>query len=147
MERSEVYESGNVVDGSHEPTRTRSSSPDAVERATQAQQDNQHLGQRLANARASTQALVAEYVECCARIRTEIARRREELATLERIRAELNASVTRYAHLLRALGEPPERALVVIKVAFSEAAPHQDDDNRAVLEDIVRWAVDAYYAA
>jgi hypothetical protein len=49
--------------------------------------------------------------------------------------------------LLRALGEPPERTLVVVKTAFSEAAPRQDDNNRAVLEDIVKWVVDAYYAA
>jgi hypothetical protein len=77
----------------------------------------------------------------------ELASQREAAAVRAEIRSELSESVIRYAILLRALGEPPERTLVVIKTAFSEAAPHQDDDNRAVLEDIVKWVVDAYYAA
>jgi hypothetical protein len=108
--------------------------------------DGDELRRRLAEARARTQELISHYVDSCSRLNMELASQREAAAVRAEIRSELSASVIRYAILLRALGEPPERTLVVIKTAFSEAAPHQDDDNRAVLEDIVKWVVDAYYA-
>ena len=109
--------------------------------------DGAELRRRLAEARARTQTLVSTYVDSCTRLNADRARRRELTMEREQVRSELSASVARYAMLLRALGEPPERTLVLIKNAFSEAAPHQDDDNRAVLGDIVKWVVDAYYAA
>ncbi|HEX4684235.1 MAG TPA: hypothetical protein VH277_16070 [Gemmatimonadaceae bacterium] len=109
--------------------------------------EREELRQRVTEARERTKELIGHYLASCARMNASLARHRETIATREDSRAALSASVARYALLLRALGEPPERTLVLIKNAFSEAAPHQDDDNRAALEDIVKWIVTAYYAA
>ena len=133
--------------GARETALSRLPSADALDQDVALPRDDQQLARRVVEARARTQELIGDYVRTCARVNTELTRRREAAAERERIRAELRASVARFALLLRALGEPPERTLVLIKTAFSEAAPHQDDDNRAVLEDIVKWVVDAYYAA
>ena len=105
------------------------------------------LRQRLDEARSRTKELIAVYLAVRASHHAVMARHRENSAAREETRAMLSASVARYTKLLHALGEPPERALVLIKTAFNEAAPHQDDDNRAALADIVKWVVDAYYAA
>lgn len=126
---------------------SRLTSSDAADRGFPSPLDGEELRKRLAEARKRTQALICDYVASCMRMNVELARRRELAIVREEIRSELSTSVGRYALLLRTLGEPPERTLVVIKNAFSEAAPHQNDDNRAVLEDIVKWVVDAYYAA
>lgn len=94
--------------------------------------ERDELRQRAVEARERTKELIGQYLAAGAR---------------EDSRAALSGSVARYALLLRALGEPPERTLVLIKNAFNEAAPHQDEVNRAALEDIVKWIVTAYYAA
>ena len=109
--------------------------------------EREELRQRVADARMRTKELIALYLASSARLNAALARHREAAGAREDARAALSASVARYALLLRALGEPPERTLVLIKNAFSEAAPLQDEDNRAALEDIVKWIVDAYYAA
>jgi len=148
----ELFESGEVREregevGWREGAHSGRSFPDALTHGVQLPGDHDDLEQCLTDTRARTQALIAEYVESCAKIWTQFARRREEpKATRERIRADLNASIACYARLLRALDKPPERMLVHIKVAFTEAAPHQDDDTRELLEDVVRWAIEAYYA-
>jgi hypothetical protein len=111
-----------------------------------AERDELHL--RIVESRARTKELVALYLTYSgARQNGSIAHRREEASLREEARAALSASVARYAVLLRSLGEPPERTLVSIKTAFTEAAPLQDQDNRAALEDVVRWIVEAYYSA
>jgi hypothetical protein len=132
--------------GPREDTFARLSASRAEDRPIPSPIDGE-LRRRAAEARARTQALINDYVVCCTRMNAELTRRRELVVARDKIRSELSASIARYAVLLRALGEPPERALVLVKTAFSEAAPHQDDDSRAVLEDIVKWVVDAYYAA
>ena len=133
--------------GPRERAHSRLSAADTGNQDVASSLDDEELRRRVAEARARTQELIGHYVQTCARLNTELTRRREAAVERDAIRTELSASVARFAVVLRALGEPPERALVLIKTAFSEAAPHQDDDNRAVLEDIVKWVVDAYYAA
>jgi hypothetical protein len=66
-----------------------------------------------------------------------------------RIRAELRESVVAYVRDLRAQGVPSERMLVLVKVAVREATPPELDayEARALMEDVVRWSVDAYYHA
>ena len=125
----------------------RLSALEAGNRETPSSIDIEELRRRLGEAREHTKALIGNYVETCSGLKTALAGRREAAAERDRVRSELSASIARFARLLRALGEPPERTLVLIKTTFSEAAPHQDDDNRAVLEDIVKWVVDAYYVA
>nr|ASV46937.1 hypothetical protein [uncultured bacterium] len=65
------------------------------------------------------------------------------------LRAQLRASVTAYVRHLRADGAPPERMLVLVKAAVSESAPPELDpvEAHALMEDVVRWSVEAYYHA
>jgi hypothetical protein len=71
----------------------------------------------------------------------------ELLVAAQALRDQLRDSVASYAHVLRAADTMPERVVVLVKSAVVESGPLRDHDHRAVLEDVVRWAVDAYYAA
>ena len=104
------------------------------------------LRQRVVDARVRTKELIGVYLASSGRLTAALARHREAEVAREDARAALSATVARYAVLLRALGEPPERTLVLIKSAFREATPHQNEDSRAALEDVVKWIVEAYYA-
>jgi len=63
------------------------------------------------------------------------------------LRAQLRASVTAYVRALRAEQTPPQRALVLVKTAVQEAPPPalDADEARALMDDVVRWCVEAYY--
>jgi hypothetical protein len=63
------------------------------------------------------------------------------------LRAELRAAVTAYVRHLRREGEPPQRMLVLVKDAVGDSLPTQLDqtDRRALLADVVRWSIAAYY--
>ncbi len=65
------------------------------------------------------------------------------------LRAQLRASVTAYVRHLKADGAAPERMLVLVKAAVSESTPPELDpaETRALMEDVVRWSVEAYYHA
>ena len=65
------------------------------------------------------------------------------------LRAELRTSVTAYVRHLRDEGVPPERMLVLVKSTLRESTPADLDalEARALMEDVVRWSVDAYYEA
>jgi hypothetical protein len=65
------------------------------------------------------------------------------------LREQLRASVTAYVRHLKADGLPAERVLVFVKSAVREgAAPELDPaEVRALMEDVVRWSVEAYYPA
>lgn len=146
-ELSESQQGGTGEVGARDHILSHLPSSDVPSHGLPSAVDGEELRRRLGEARARTQKLISDYVVSCVRLNREIARRREVAADRDQIRSELGACVARYALLLRAMGEPPERTLVMIKTAFNEAAPHQNDDNRAVLEDIVKWVVNAYYAA
>lgn len=103
------------------------------------------LKERAVEARMRTMELIARYLQILERGTDAIATSHDGLMHGEADRSALAASVTRYALLLRSLGEPPERTLILIKSVFSEAAPHPDASHREALEQIVRWAVAAYY--
>jgi hypothetical protein len=109
--------------------------------------DVEAIRQRLPETRARCKELIALYLAARATRDAALARQRESAPARDEARLALSASVARYTTLLRAMGEPPERTLVSIKTAFSEAAPSQDEDHLAALEDIVKWTVEAYYAA
>lgn len=63
-------------------------------------------------------------------------------------REALRDSVRAYARQLRAEAVPPQRMLVLVKGEVAAAAPGacDGDDRRTLLEDVVRWSIDAYYA-
>jgi hypothetical protein len=66
-------------------------------------------------------------------------------------RDDLRAAVSAYAARLRADGAPPERMLVAVKGAVGADAPPPAGSDaaagaRAVMDDAVRWSIEAYYA-
>lgn len=146
-EFSELRKIGAGEFGARERLASHLASSDAGNQGIPTSAETEELCRGFVDARARTKELIVNYVNSCERCNTDRSRRREAMIERQQVLSELSASVSRLALLLRALGEPPERALILIKTAFSEAAPRQDDDNRAVLEDIVKWVVDAYYAA
>jgi hypothetical protein len=142
-----VRRDGAGVGDSRDDSSSQGLAPGAPKPGVLSHAEIEELRRRAADARERTKELIGTYLAACARMNAALARHREAVSAREDSRAALSASVARYALILRALGEPPERTLVLIKNAFSEAAPHQDEVNRAALEDIVKWIVTAYYAA
>ena len=59
----------------------------------------------------------------------------------------LRLEVSRYTRALRADGQPPERVLALVKQAVEPALLGRSTERREVLESVVRWFVEAYYAA
>lgn len=92
----------------------------------------------------------------------EVALAHEESATLElehhdrldrcnRLRIDMRKAIVRYAAELRLAGEPPERALVLLKSALKDGLGACDDPGDLTAEELlhegVDWGIDAYYAA
>lgn len=107
----------------------------------------QQLKAQAGATRERTKELVARYLAAQESRMARIARGREVAVGCQVERDALNECVARYASLLRLLGEPPERTLVLIKGAFNEAAPVHDEVNRSTLDEVVAWIIAAYYAA
>jgi hypothetical protein len=65
------------------------------------------------------------------------------------IRDRLRETVTTLASFERAKGEPPERMVVLLKGIVAEAEGEKLDwaDAQSLLDDVVRWGIEAYYAA
>ena len=73
--------------------------------------------------------------------------------TSKELRDQLRAMMVKHARLTRALGEPPEHAVIEVKSLASAAV----DDARAgrskidtrdaqmLQDDLVRWTIDAYF--
>ena len=75
-----------------------------------------------------------------------VARRRRENVSA---RTEAQAGVAAFVARLRADGTPPERMLVVVKAAVRDVTPGvlSQGQLHAMTEDVVRWSIEAYYAA
>jgi hypothetical protein len=65
------------------------------------------------------------------------------------LRAQLQASVTAYARDLRADGVPCEQVLVLVKTTVRESTGPELHPAEAseLMEDLVRWSIEAYYEA
>lgn len=64
------------------------------------------------------------------------------------IRDRLREAVTAIAGLERAKGAPPEKVLKLLKELVVADADQLDvGDARSLTDDIVRWGIEAYYAA
>jgi hypothetical protein len=83
----------------------------------------------------------SELMEAASVLAKEHAELRETAA------AALQTEVTRFAHALRESGEVPERALVLVKDAVASVFSNAGAEQTGVMADVVRWFVDAYYAA
>jgi hypothetical protein len=67
-------------------------------------------------------------------------------------RADLHSAVRAFVHVLRADARPPEMALGMTKRAMSAivvAMPAGEaiTDTKPLMDDVVRWAIEAYYDA
>ena len=71
----------------------------------------------------------------------------EILAQAAQLRDGLRDSVRVYAAILRRTEIPPERAIILVKSAVRESDGYPDNRHHEMVEEAVRWAVDAYYAA
>jgi hypothetical protein len=62
--------------------------------------------------------------------------------------ADLRACVAAYVGGLRGDGLPAERVVVLVKGTVREATPETLDvgEARDLMEDVVRWTIEAYYA-
>lgn len=106
------------------------------------------LMQRLAAASVAAREATERYVEIRRECELTVEKTREMLAASDELRAHLRTVVSSYVSLLRRDGVPPERMLVLVKNAVESA--HADLDargRRAIMDEMVRWAVDAYFAA
>jgi len=86
-------------------------------------------------------------VRVCRQCQLTIEASVELRAVAQTLREQLRESVQTYALELRRDDVLPERLIVLMKTAVGESDAVRDKNHRAVLEDVVRWAVDAYYAA
>lgn len=105
------------------------------------------LSDRASAARCVAHAAAQRYVHIRRQCQLTVGSSHELRAAAHALREQLRDSVTSYAEVLRADEVLPERVIVLVKSAVVESDPLRDHDHRAVLEDVVRWAVDAYYAA
>jgi hypothetical protein len=69
------------------------------------------------------------------------------LAQATEVRESVRDSVAAYVSVLRRIDVPPERAIVLVKSVVLESDLVPDRHHRQVIQEAVRWAVDAYYAA
>jgi hypothetical protein len=111
-----------------------------------------HIGQTLARARAailSAQAHMGRSQSLLARAQLLVGASARNVQESADLRELLHASVAAYARRLKAEGQPPERMLVLVKSAVREAVPPELDavEVRELVEDVVRWSVEAYFEA
>lgn len=109
------------------------------------------------------QALLVRVVDAIAKSKESRARTRELLNQSEErvmwsdtlvgksvaIRDRLRDTVVALATLERAKGVPPEKMLTLLKgiVIDAEADKLDAADARSLMDDVVRWGIEAYYAA
>ena len=106
------------------------------------------LTQRLAAASVAARAATERYVEIRRQCDSTVEESRELLDVSRELREQLRHIVTSYVSILRLEGTPPERVIVQVKTAVEACDLSLDAKRRRqVMEEVVRWAVDAYYAA
>jgi hypothetical protein len=109
--------------------------------------EHRALGDRAADSRDAARVAAEQYVRIRRQCQLTIEASQELCAMAQALREQLRDSVTTYALALRRDHVLPERVVVLMKSAIGESDAVRDQSHRAVLDDVVRWAVDAYYAA
>jgi len=104
------------------------------------------LRDRVAAARVQFRTVAERYVQLRRNVHACL-EAQELLAQATELRESLRDSVADYVSVLRRINVPPERAIVLVKTAVVESDLVPDKHHRQVIEEAVRWAVDAYYAA
>lgn len=105
------------------------------------------LRDRVAAARVQFRTVAERYVQLRRNVNATCQEAQELLAQATELRESLRDSVADYVSVLRRINVPPERAIVLVKTAVVEPDLVPDKHHRQVIEEAVRWAVDAYYAA
>ena len=105
------------------------------------------LRDRVSAARAQACAIAERYVQVRREVETTRREARELRAEAAELRERFRDSVKAYAATLRGADVPPECAIGLVKSAVIESDWYPDKHQRQVVEEAVRWAVDAYYAA
>ena len=105
------------------------------------------LRERAAQARAAATEAIARYVALMAQSRQRLATVTRNSTAVSATLDMLRQSVQRYA-LLKANDTPPERMLRLVKEVLAEKLPHSEHeaDTRALVEGVVTWCIEAYYA-
>ena len=105
------------------------------------------LSVRLAEAHQRSQALIERTIVNL----TRAAERRGDALALHaeaiQLRAELRAAVSAYVAALRGMSVEPERMLVLVKALVDPPTRPAELAARELREDLIRTAIEAYYAA
>ena len=101
----------------------------------------------VAAARAQTRANAERYVHVRREAEETIQEARALRAQAAAMRESLRDSVAAYLSALRRMDVSLDNAIVLVKSAVVESDPYPDKHHRSVVEEALRWAVDASYAA
>jgi len=106
------------------------------------------LTRRLAAASVAARTATERYVEIRRKCESTVEESRELLDVSRELREQLRHVVTSYVSILRLDGTPPERVILQVKTAVESCNLSLDARRqRHLMDEVVRWAVDAYYAA
>ena len=109
--------------------------------------EREALRQRAAQARAAAALAIERYVLLRAQAQQRLEVTAQRLVAIEATREMLQDSVQRYAQLMKALEIPPERVLSLVNETLQEQLPHpeQEEETRALAENVVTWCIEAYF--
>jgi hypothetical protein len=102
------------------------------------------LREHAGRARTDAAAAAARYASLSAEV-ARLEGSEGKRGALSAARQDLEATTSDFARLLRLLDTPPERALTLLKEAVNERVAQHSPEGRAVMEDVVRWGVRAFY--
>jgi hypothetical protein len=110
----------------------------------------EHIRETLQRVRAAivaSRGLTAQSREALARSEVLADTSARALHLSRALQGQLRASVAAYVRQLKSEGLPSERMLIEVKAAVREATPPELDvvEARELMEDVVRWSVEAYY--
>lgn len=111
--------------------------------------EREALRERSEQARAAAAEALAHLTALFLRSRSQfdaLARNREGI---DATRSMLRESVERYAVLLRTLQTPPERVIRLVKETVAEQIMHPQlhDETGPLMDEVVKWSIQAYYGA
>lgn len=108
---------------------------------------NEILDLRLAEAKQRSHALIERSIINL----TQVAERRgdtlELRAEADQLRMELRRAVSAYVGALRGMNVEPERMLVMVKTLVDSPTRTAELSARELRDDLIRTAIEAYYAA
>lgn len=110
-------------------------------------QDRLALHERVATAHADARVAAERYVRIRREMRTTMQTSHDLVDRSRAMRDSLRDSITAFVGVLRQDAVSPERTIILVKHAVLASDAVSDTEQRHVVEESVRWAVDAYYAA